>query len=63
MAGELVSFSLVALVDDVESRTGTLLPSLILAPGMHRIVPAVPVATEQMKGLQLWGCGARGTCF
>lgn len=52
MAGVLVSFSSVALVDGGEGRTGTPLPSLILAPGT-RIVPAEPAATEQMKGSQL----------
>lgn len=40
-----------ALVDDGASRTGT----LILAPGTHRIVPAVPAATvERLTALRMW---------
>lgn len=53
--GRGVGSCLVALVDDGASRTGT----LILAPGTHRIVPAVPAATvERLTALRMWSAWA-----
>lgn len=41
-----------ALVKDVENRNSALFLSPFLTPGIYRIVPAVPAANEQVKGLR-----------